>query len=61
MRASTIGTPQDDGSWKLSGQKIFITWGDHDLTDNIVHLVLARTADAPEGAKGLSLFVVPKF
>ena len=45
----------------VSGQKIFITYGDHDLTDNIVHLVLARTPDAPEGVKGISLFVVPKF
>ncbi|MCL4142444.1 UNVERIFIED_CONTAM: hypothetical protein GTU68_062775 [Idotea baltica] len=45
----------------LSGQKIFITWGDHDYTDNIIHLVLARTPDAPEGVKGISLFVVPKF
>jgi len=45
----------------ISGQKIFITYGDHDLTDNIVHLVLARTPDAPEGVKGISLFVVPKF
>ncbi len=45
----------------LSGQKIFITYGDHDLTDNIIHLVLARTPDAPEGVKGISLFIVPKF
>ena len=45
----------------ISGQKIFITYGDHDMTDNIIHLVLARTPDAPEGIKGLSLFVVPKF
>ncbi len=57
----TIATPRADGSWGVSGQKIFITWGDHDVADNIVHLVLARTPDAPEGAKGLSLFVVPKF
>jgi len=47
--------------WKVSGQKIFITWGDHDVTENIVHLVLARTPDAPAGVKGLSLFLVPKF
>ena len=47
--------------WRVSGQKIFITWGDHDMTDNIVHLVLARTPDAPAGIKGLSLFLVPKF
>ncbi len=56
----TTATPQPDGTWRISGQKIFITWGDHDLTDNIVHLVLARTPGAPAGAKGLSLFVVPK-
>jgi alkylation response protein AidB-like acyl-CoA dehydrogenase len=47
--------------YRISGQKIFITYGEHDLTDNIVHLVLARTPDAPEGVKGISLFVVPKF
>lgn len=57
----TVATPRADGSWGVSGQKIFITWGDHDAAENIVHLVLARTPDAPEGAKGLSLFVVPKF
>ena len=57
----TIATPRADGSWGVRGQKIFITWGDHDLAENIVHLVLARTPDAPAGAKGLSLFVVPKF
>src|SRR5207253_8209298 len=45
----------------ISGQKIFITYGDHDMAENIVHLVLARTPDAPEGVKGISLFVVPKF
>lgn len=53
--------PQNDGSYKISGQKIFITYGEHDLTDNIVHLVLARTPDAPQGVKGISLFIVPKF
>jgi alkylation response protein AidB-like acyl-CoA dehydrogenase len=53
--------PQGDGTYKLSGQKIFITFGEHDYTENIVHLVLARTPDAPEGVKGISLFVVPKF
>ncbi|WP_431802027.1 acyl-CoA dehydrogenase [Microbacterium sp. bgisy203] len=61
----TIATPRGegagDGSWSIKGQKIFITWGDHDVAENIVHLVLARTPDAPEGAKGLSLFVVPKY
>ncbi|MFT4258866.1 acyl-CoA dehydrogenase [Microbacterium sp.] len=56
----TTATPRADGSWGISGQKIFITWGDHDIAENIVHLVLARTPDAPAGAKGLSLFVVPK-
>jgi alkylation response protein AidB-like acyl-CoA dehydrogenase len=52
---------QDDGTYRISGQKIFITWGEHDMVENIVHLVLARTPDAPEGVKGISLFVVPKF
>jgi acyl-CoA dehydrogenase len=47
--------------YRLYGQKIFITWGDHDMTDNVIHLVLARTPDAPEGVRGISLFVVPKF
>lgn len=51
----------DGGHYHLSGQKIFITYGDHDLSENIVHLVLARTPDAPEGVKGISLFIVPKF
>jgi 3-(methylthio)propanoyl-CoA dehydrogenase len=53
--------PQRDGSWKLFGQKIFITYGEHDFAENIVHLVLARTPGAPEGVKGISLFIVPKF
>ncbi|WP_431862144.1 acyl-CoA dehydrogenase family protein [Azospirillum sp.] len=53
--------PAGDGSYKVFGQKIFITYGDHDLTENIVHLVLARLPDAPAGVKGISLFVVPKF
>jgi alkylation response protein AidB-like acyl-CoA dehydrogenase len=52
--------PAGDDSWRVSGTKIFITYGEHDLTDNIVHLVLARTPDAPEGTKGISLFLVPK-
>ena len=51
----------DGKHYRISGQKIFITYGEHDLTDNIVHLVLARTPDAPEGVKGISLFIVPKF
>ena len=53
--------PQEDGSYKISGTKIYITYGDHDMADNIIHLVLARTPGAPEGTKGISLFVVPKF
>ncbi|MCB1939322.1 MAG: acyl-CoA dehydrogenase C-terminal domain-containing protein, partial [Rhodocyclaceae bacterium] len=53
--------PQADGSYRIFGQKIFITYGDHDLTDNIVHLVLARLPDAPLGVRGISLFLVPKF
>ncbi|WP_374277859.1 acyl-CoA dehydrogenase [Azonexus sp.] len=53
--------PQADGSYKVFGQKIFITYGDHDMTDNIVHLVLARLPDAPAGVKGISMFLVPKF
>ncbi len=52
---------QADGTYRISGQKIFITYGEHDMVENIVHLVLARTPDAPEGVKGISLFVVPKF
>ena len=51
----------DGDVYRVSGQKIYITWGDHDITDNIIHLVLARTPGAPEGVKGLSLFLVPKF
>src|ERR1700719_3235876 len=50
-----------DGSSRITGQKIFITYGEHDLTDNIVHFVLARLADAPPGTRGISLFLVPKF
>jgi acyl-CoA dehydrogenase len=50
-----------DGSYRITGQKIFITYGEHDLTDNIIHLVLARLPDAPSGTKGISLFLVPKF
>jgi alkylation response protein AidB-like acyl-CoA dehydrogenase len=53
--------PQADGTYKVFGTKIFITYGEHDMTDNIVHLVLARVPGAPEGVKGISLFVVPKF
>ena len=57
----TRAVAQADGSYRVFGQKIFITYGDHDLAENIVHLVLARTPDAPEGVKGLSMFIVPKF
>ena len=53
--------PQPDGSYKVFGTKIFITWGEHDMAENIVHLVLARVTGAPEGVKGISLFIVPKF
>ena len=57
----TTATPNADGSYGIVGTKIYITFGDHDLTDNIVHLVLARTPGAPPGTKGISLFLVPKF
>ncbi len=57
----TKADPQPDGSYKVFGTKIFITYGEHDMAENIVHLVLARVAGAPEGVKGISLFVVPKF
>ncbi|MEL7487699.1 MAG: acyl-CoA dehydrogenase family protein, partial [Pseudomonadota bacterium] len=56
----TKAVPQDDGSYKITGTKIFISAGEHDLTDNIIHLVLARIEGAPEGVKGISLFIVPK-
>jgi alkylation response protein AidB-like acyl-CoA dehydrogenase len=57
----TRAVPQADGSYKVFGTKIYITYGEHDMAENIIHLVLARTPDAPEGVKGISLFVVPKF
>jgi alkylation response protein AidB-like acyl-CoA dehydrogenase len=57
----TRAVPNGDGSYRIKGQKIYITFGEHDLSDNIVHLVLARTPDAPPGTKGISLFLVPKF
>ena len=57
----TMAVRQPDGRYKIKGQKIFITYGDHDLADQIVHLVLARTPDAPPGSKGISLFIVPKY
>jgi 3-(methylthio)propanoyl-CoA dehydrogenase len=63
LRARAV--PKRDEKWgehyRISGQKIFITYGDHDLTDNIIHMVLARTPDAPPGSRGISLFLVPKF
>jgi 3-(methylthio)propanoyl-CoA dehydrogenase len=57
----TRAEPQPDGSYRIFGTKIFITWGEHDMAENIVHLVLARIAGAPEGVKGISLFICPKF
>ncbi len=57
----TKAVPNADGSYAVSGQKIFITWGDHDCADNIIHLVLARLPDAPSGSKGISLFLCPKY
>jgi alkylation response protein AidB-like acyl-CoA dehydrogenase len=59
MRSKAL--PQDDGSWLITGNKIFISAGEHDMAENILHLVLARVPDAPEGSKGISLFLVPKF
>jgi len=59
LKTKAIG--QKDGTFKISGQKIFITSGDHDLTENIIHLVIARASDSPSGTKGISLFLVPKF
>lgn len=60
-QVKTKAIPQEDGTYKISGTKIFISAGEHDLTENIVHIVLARLPDAPEGTKGISLFIVPKF
>ena len=57
----TKAVPNRDGTYAISGTKIFITWGDHDLANNIIHMVLARTEDAPPGTNGISLFLVPKF
>ncbi|MGN6619595.1 MAG: acyl-CoA dehydrogenase [Sphingomonas sp.] len=57
----TRATPRGDGTWSISGTKIFISFGDHDMAENIVHLVLARTPDAPAGTRGISLFLVPKY
>ncbi len=58
---TTKAVPAPDGTWRIFGQKIFITYGEHDMTNNIIHLVLARTPGAPAGTKGISLFIVPKF
>ena len=57
----TKAVPADDGTWRITGTKIFISFGEHDMADNIVHLVLARTPGAPPGTKGISCFIVPKF
>jgi len=59
VRAKAV--PADDGTWRITGQKTFITYGEHDLTDNIIHLVLARVPDAPPGTRGISCFIVPKY
>ncbi|MGE0716259.1 MAG: acyl-CoA dehydrogenase [Alphaproteobacteria bacterium] len=56
----TRAVPDGDGRWRIFGQKIFITWGDHDVAENIVHMVLARLPDAPAGSRGISLFIVPR-
>lgn len=58
---TTRAVPAEDGTWRLTGTKIYITYGEHEWSDNIIHLVLARTPDAPPGTKGISLFLVPKF
>ncbi|HEX4095777.1 MAG TPA: acyl-CoA dehydrogenase family protein, partial [Caulobacteraceae bacterium] len=57
---TTRAEPDGKGGWRLTGQKIFITWGDHDMTENVVHLVLARLPNAPPGSRGISLFLAPK-
>ncbi|NNL49108.1 MAG: acyl-CoA dehydrogenase, partial [Acidimicrobiia bacterium] len=57
----TRAEPADDGSWRIKGTKIFITYGEHDMAENIIHMVLARTPGSPPGTKGISLFIVPKF
>jgi hypothetical protein len=60
LGALTTRAERDGDGWRLTGQKIFITWGDHDMADNVVHLVLARLPDAPPGSRGISLFIAPK-
>src|SRR5690606_23504786 len=57
----TRAVPNGDGTFSITGEKIFCSGGEHDLTDNIIHLVLAKLPDAPEGSRGISLFLVPKF
>src|SRR5690554_8226489 len=57
----TKAEPSADGSYKVTGTKIFITWGEHDMAENIIHLLLAKLPDAPAGPKGICLFLVPKF
>ena len=59
--SKTKAEPAADGTYKISGTKIFISAGEHDLTENIIHIVLARLPDAPAGTRGISLFIVPKF
>jgi len=61
LAAITTRAVPEDGHYRITGRKIFITWGDHDLTENVIHLVLARLPDAPEGVRGISLFLVPKY
>ena len=58
---STRAVPQDDGTYRITGTKIFISFGEHDMSENIIHLVLARTPSAPPGTKGISCFIVPKY
>ena len=60
-QVKTKAEPQPDGSFKITGTKIFISAGEHDLAENIIHIVLARLPDAPKGTRGISLFIVPKF
>src|SRR5690606_4891411 len=60
-QVKTKAEPQEDGSYKITGTKIFISSGDHDLTENVVHIVLARLPDAPKGTRGISLFIIPKY
>ena len=58
---TTKALPQEEGTYKISGIKIYISFGEHDMSENIIHLVLARLPDAPAGTRGISLFIVPKF